>query len=80
MSERREAAHVGERLADTQVMGLRDAVMIAIPAVALLVVVSAPGELRWLRRPRFISGAPRRGVVGALLALLLLAAIFRALA
>jgi hypothetical protein len=54
--------------------------MIAIPAAALIIVVAAPGEQRWLRRPWFINGPPRRGVVEAFFAILLVAAILRALA
>jgi hypothetical protein len=67
-----------EPLADTEVVSLHDALMIAIPAAALLIVLVAPGQPRWLRRPWFISGSPRRGLVGVLFAILLLAATFRA--
>ena len=72
--------HVSEHLADRETVTLRDTLMIAIPAVALIIVVAAPGEQRWLRRPWFINGPPRRRVLEAFFAILLLVAIFRALA
>jgi hypothetical protein len=56
-------------------MTLRDALSIAIPAVALVVLVAAPGELRWTRRPWFIKGPPRRRSFAALFAALLVIAV-----
>jgi hypothetical protein len=53
-------------------MTVRDTLMIAIPAAALIIVVASPGEGRWLRRPWFIKGPPRRGVLEAFCAILLL--------
>jgi hypothetical protein len=58
---------------------LRDALQIAIPAVLLVIVVPAPGEPRWVRRPWFINGPPRRGVPEAVCAIFLLLTILRVL-
>jgi hypothetical protein len=40
-------------------MSLRDILSIAIPTVGLL-VLAQPGEPRWILRPWFVSGPPRR--------------------
>jgi hypothetical protein len=49
-------------------MTLRDALSIAIPAVGLVVALAVPGEPRWIGRPWFIKGPPRRGMWAAFFA------------
>jgi hypothetical protein len=51
---------------------------IAILAIALVAVIAVPGEPRWLRRPGFIRGSPRRAPIAAFIAVLLVATIARA--
>jgi hypothetical protein len=65
---------------DSEQMSLTTALSIAVPAVALLVVVAARGELRWIRRPWFVKGEPRRLMLGVLFGLLLAVALVRAVA
>ena len=50
---------------------------IAIPALALVVLVM-PGTPRWLRKPWFAEGPPRRTYLAGFFALLLLIAVIRA--
>jgi hypothetical protein len=61
-------------------MTLTDAISIAIPAIALIAVIAIPGTPRWLARPSFADGQPRRTPIAVFLAILLIAAIVRALA
>lgn len=56
-------------------MTLRDALSIAIPALALFAVLAVPGELRWAHRPSFITGLPRRTPIAIFFAALLGVAI-----
>lgn len=44
-------------------MSLRDALGIAIPVLALVMIAFVPGEPRWLRRPWFMSDKPPRRAV-----------------
>lgn len=61
-------------------MDLRTALFIAIPAVALLMVVaSPPGKARWLRRPWFISREPRRFEFALFFSVILGIAVFHAI-
>jgi hypothetical protein len=48
---------------------------IATLAIALVAVIAIPGAPRWLRRPWFINGPPRRAQIAAFIAVLLVAAI-----
>ena len=59
-------------------MTLRNAISIAIPAVALLIVLAAPGQARWARRPWLIKQEPRRAAVAAVFTALLIIAIIHA--
>jgi len=69
-----------KRTTDTETMTLRDALSIAIPAIALIgIIFAAPGEMRWSRRPWFIKGPPRRGPMAAFFAVFLVAAVARVL-
>jgi hypothetical protein len=54
------------------------ALSIAIPLVAL--VVLALGEARWSRRPWFLGGGPRRGLLAVILVAFLAVAVVRAVA
>lgn len=60
-------------------MTFNDAITIAVPAIALIIVLAVPGEPRWLARPWFIKGPPRRGPIAAFITVLLIAAIARTL-
>lgn len=62
-----------------QKMSTGDALSIAIPALALLVTLWLPGEPRWLGKPWFVNGAPRRAPFAAFFAILLIVAIARSL-
>jgi hypothetical protein len=59
-------------------MTLSDLLGIATLAIALIVVIAIPGEPRWLARPWFIKGPPRRAPIAVFLAALLIAATARA--
>lgn len=50
------------------------------PAIGLLAMVALPGELRWARKPPFVTGPPRRGYFAAGFALLLLFSLVSVLA
>jgi len=56
---------------------LRDAISIAIPVIALVIILAVPGEPRWVRRPWFIKGPPRRGPMAAFFAAFLILEIVR---
>lgn len=60
-------------------MTTRDALSIAIPALALLAVLWLPGQPRWLGKPLFAKGPPHRTPIAALFALMLIIATARAL-
>jgi hypothetical protein len=57
---------------------MSDGLGIAILALALVAVLVAPGEPRWLARPWLIKDPPRRAWLAAFVAFLLVAAIIRA--
>jgi hypothetical protein len=61
-------------------MTTRDALSIALPAIALAFVLFLPGTPRWGRRPWFVTGPPRRGPLAAFCAVLLLFAVIHAAA
>lgn len=60
-------------------MTVRDALSIAIPALALLIALTAPGEPRWTRRPSVITGQPRRRALATAFAVLLITATVHAI-
>lgn len=58
-------------------MTVRDALSIAIPAVALVALFAAPGGPSPTRRPWFVDALPHRGPIAACFAALLVFAIAR---
>jgi hypothetical protein len=60
-------------------MDLRTALSVAIPAVALLVVVASPGKARWLRRPWFIRSEPSRFAAALFFSMILGIAVLHAI-
>jgi hypothetical protein len=48
-------------------------------AIELIAVIAVPGEPRWLARPWLFKGPPRRATIAAFPAVLVLAAIVRAI-
>lgn len=66
-----------ERTTDTETVTLRDAISIAIPVIALVIILAIPGEPRWVSRPWFIKGPPRRGPLAAFFTAFLLLEIAR---
>jgi hypothetical protein len=60
-------------------MTIRTTFSIAIPAVALLLIVLVLGQPRWLGKPWLVIGPPMRALLAVLFGLLLIVAIARAL-
>jgi hypothetical protein len=50
------------------------------PAIGLLAMLALPGELRWARKPPFVTGPPRRTYFAVGFAALLLFGLVSALA
>jgi hypothetical protein len=59
-------------------MNWSNALAIAVPALALFAIVAVPGELRWLGRPWFMKGHPRRRYLATFAAVILAGAIVHA--
>ena len=61
-------------------MDLRDALSIAIPALAIVAVLAIPGKPRMTRRPVGIAGPPNRLYIAGLFGLILAVAIVHVIA
>jgi hypothetical protein len=61
-------------------MDPRTALSVAIPAVALLIVVASPDKPRWVRRPSFIRREPSRFQAALLFFVFLGIAVLHAIA
>jgi hypothetical protein len=65
---------------DETAMSVLAVIGIVGPAVGLLAMLALPGELRWARKPPFVTGPPRRVYFAAGFAALLLVGVLGAVA